>query len=129
MTKLRTPYELQIAEMRALERVYDPKNRWPFYTVLGALRHNPWERITPDGYPDESEYWMGPDAMRIRVETAQMNTWSLLELGPLKTGLNTLADSLFKAALSDASRQAIARAPDLHTGLATLFMIPEFQRR
>ena len=30
LQKLRAPYELQIAEMRALERVYVPKNRWPF---------------------------------------------------------------------------------------------------
>jgi uncharacterized protein (DUF1800 family) len=129
LKKLRTPYELQIAEMRALARTYPENERWPFNEPLYALRHAPWERPAPDGYSDESAYWMGPDAMRIRLETAQLNAWSLREIKPYsRTALN-LADSLFGAALSAASRQAVADAPDLQNGLAMVFMISEFQRR
>ena len=129
LRKMRTPYELQIAEMRALERVYVPKNRWPFSETLGALRHKPWERPAPDGYSDESAYWMGPDAMRIRLETAQLNAWSLQQIAPYTHTAVNLADRLFSTVLSKTSRQSIAQAPDLQNGLAMVFMIPEFQRR
>ena len=129
LRKLRTPYELQVAEMRALQRVYVPKQRWPFGEALNALRNRPWERPSPDGYPDESAYWMGPDAMRIRLETAQLNAWALGEIKPITQSASQLADRLFDSTLSKLSRQAIAQAPDLRNGLATLFMIPEFQRR
>jgi uncharacterized protein (DUF1800 family) len=129
LKKLRTPYELQVAEMRALDRSYDPANRWPFNSTLHALRHMPWERGTPDGYPEESLYWMGPDAMRIRVETAQLAAWALQQAKPYTQTAVYLADRLFASALSSNSRSAINRAADLRNGLATLFMTPEFQRR
>lgn len=129
LTKVRTPYELQIAEMRALGRTYDPKDRWPFYTTLDALRHQPWEHLTPDGFSDESIYWMGADAMRIRLETAQMNAWSLMQLGKLGATPAKLGDQLFSAAFNDVSRRAVGQASNVRDGLATLFMLPEFQRR
>lgn len=129
LRKLRTPYELQIAEMRAMQRVYKPDEWWPFYEPLYALRHAPWERPAPDGYSDESSYWMGPDAMRIRLETAQLNAWSLQQIRPYGRTALELANSLFGAELSAASRQAITEAADLQSGLTMVFMIPEFQRR
>jgi uncharacterized protein (DUF1800 family) len=130
LSKLRTPYELQIAEMRALGRVYREEDRWPFIATLSALRHAPWERPAPDGYSDESDYWMGPDAMRIRLETAQMNAWGLRQVVPLNTRTApTVAAGLFPTVLTQVSRDAIAAAPDAQNGFATLFMIPEFQRR
>lgn len=129
LAKLRTPYELQIAEMRALGRTYDPKERWPFSEALRALRNLPWERGPPDGYSDESTYWMGPDAMRIRLETAQLNAWALQRIHNWRRRPMELARSLFDTALSGPSRRAIAEAPDQLRGLATVFMVPEFQRR
>ncbi len=129
LQKLRAPYELQIAEMRAMDRTYPPKDRWPFNETLYALRNKPWERPAPDGYPDESVYWIGPDAMRIRLETAQLNAWSLTEIAPYNHSALDLADRVFGKALSTASRHAIAQAPDLRSRLAMIFMIPEFQRR
>jgi uncharacterized protein (DUF1800 family) len=130
LTKLRTPYELQIAEMRALGRTYPQADRWPFVATLAELRHLPWERPAPDGYSDDTVYWIGPNAMRIRLETAQMNAWGLTHVTPeFTTPALAIADGMYKTALSPLSRAAIAGAPDLQNGLATLFMIPEFQRR
>lgn len=129
MTKIRTPYELQIAQFRALGRIYEADERWPFYSSLNTLRNIPWERVTPDGYPDETQYWEGPDAMRIRMETAPINSYSLLFKGPFKTAPAVLANQLFASAISKASLQAIANATEQYVGIATLFMIPEFQRR
>ena len=127
--KLRTPYDLQIAEMRALSRIYPQNNRWPFSETLAALRNKPWERPAPDGYTDESAYWMGPNAMRLRLETAQMNVWGLQQVKPYANTAAYLADRLFAEALSPESKLAVAVAPDLDAGLTTVFMIPEFQRR
>lgn len=129
LSKLRTPYELQVAEMRALGRTYNPADRWPFEAALDALRHKPWEHTTPDGFPEETGYWMGPDAMRIRLETAQMNAWALQQLGPVSGSAAGLARQLFNTRLSAASATAIGGAPDLQAGLSTLFMVSEFQRR
>lgn len=130
LTKLRTPYELQIAEMRAMRRVYVEKERWPFSEALYALRNKPWERPTPDGYPDESAYWMGPDAMRIRVETAQLNAWALQQVTPRYAHTpSTLASALFASVLSESSRLGIAGATNRDDGLTMVFTSPEFQRR
>jgi uncharacterized protein (DUF1800 family) len=130
LKKLRTPYELQIAEMRAMLRTYRTGDRWEFYEPLYALKNAPWERPAPDGYPDESDYWIGPDAMRIRLETAQLNAWGLQQQGGAYTRTAPqLADLLFGLALSDASHQAVAGALNLDDGLTTVFMLPEFQRR
>ncbi len=129
LEKLRTPYELQVAEMRAMNRVYGPRDRWAFYEPLYALRNAPWERPAPDGYSDDTAYWMGPNAMRIRLETAQLNAWSLQNVKPYRERAGWLADQLFGKALSRESERAVRQAPDLQQGLATVFMIPEFQRR
>jgi hypothetical protein len=72
---------------------------------------------------------MGPDAMRIRLETAQMNAWALQQVKPLSTTALDLVDRLFAGALTGASRRAVKLAPDLQNGLVSIFMIPEFQRR
>lgn len=129
LTKVRTPYELQVAEMRALQRRYRAKETWAFNETLRSLNNTPWERPTPDGFPDENSYWLSPDSMRIRAETAQLSAWALLQSGPYPTTPAMLADSLFRSALTDASRAAVADPGDPANGLTMLFTIPEFQRR
>jgi uncharacterized protein (DUF1800 family) len=129
LKKLRTPYELQIAEMRALGAAYPQDERWPFYWALTALNHRPWERLTPDGYPDDSRYWLSPDGMRVRVETAQMNARELAELSQTSKPVSKLAHSLFGRFLSEASRRSVSSAQNRITCLSLLFMTPEFQRR
>lgn len=129
MTKLRTPYELQIAKMRAMGRVYPEANRWPFAETLRALRHMPWERPAPDGYPDESAYWARPDAMRVRMETATLAARELIKQGPYSREGRWLARQVMGPALSPASLRAVTDAPNQTAGIATAFMIPEFQRR
>jgi uncharacterized protein (DUF1800 family) len=129
LRKLRTPYELQVAEFRAMKRTYPEDDRWSFVATLDALRHRPWERGTPDGYSDENVHWMGPDAMRIRLETAQMNARQLEDLGTVSDSAPQLASKLFGKALSKASKTAIAGPEDFDDGLTMIFMVPEFQRR
>lgn len=129
MTKLRTPYELQIAQMRATGRVYPADARWPFTETLRALRHLPWQRPAPDGYSDDSAYWASPDAMRVRMETAQIAVRELSRIGIYRRWGTALVRDVVGPALSAPSRRALFTAPTQNASLVTLFMIPEFQRR
>lgn len=127
--RLRTPYEVAIAQYRALQvPLYDPDADWAFLEPLRALNHQPSSRITPDGYPDESYYWLNPDAMRVREDTAFFFVSYTRDdyKGPDAVAL---ADSLFGPALSAKARETIAAAADQQRALSLLLMTPEFQRR
>ena len=91
LTKLRTPYELQVAEMRALDRSYDPANRWPFNSTLSALRHNPWERVTPDGYPEDGSGWISAGTLAERLRFVQAALIPVGQTGHTDAGTLTQA--------------------------------------
>jgi uncharacterized protein (DUF1800 family) len=129
MQKIRTPYELQVAEMRATKRRYSIKRIWDFFNPLNFLGQVPWEHPSPDGWPDESDYWSGPNGMRLRFESSQYNAYVYDDIRPITVAVPALATRLFGAALSSTSKKAITGATSLNDGLTTLFMIPEFQRR
>ncbi|MGA0532517.1 DUF1800 domain-containing protein [Hansschlegelia sp. KR7-227] len=126
MRKIRTPYELAIAQFRAMRTSYVDENRWAFTEPLRALNDLPWERPAPDGYPDESYAWLDPDGMTIRLDTAMLVVDRFGEgvRQPLK-----LARSLYGAALSEDLADALTWIPDTRSALTLLFMSPEFQRR
>lgn len=131
LTKLRTPYELQLAMMRAMGRMYRDDQTWAFSEPLFHMRNMPWERRTPDGYPDETEYWLSPDGMRVRLETSQLLSWVFQDGRPYTRTATQMATLLFGSTLAPESRLAVS---DAHTanplrGVATLFMLPEFQWR
>jgi uncharacterized protein (DUF1800 family) len=128
LAKLRTPYELAIAQFRSIELAsYSPSQDWAVLEPLRALRHMPFHRGPPDGYPDETTAWLEPDGMRIRVETAKLFASQFARERVADPVL--LADELFDTALSAPSRRAITRASDAHHALVALFSSPEFQRR
>lgn len=127
LTKIRTPYELEIARFRALNTVYDDNDRWAFTEPLRAMHHLPWERPTPDGYPDESEYWLDPDGMTIRLDTAQMAAWMMRD--KLNLAPEALAYKLFNGAMTRATKYKLRPITDRVAGATVLFMSPEFQRR
>jgi uncharacterized protein (DUF1800 family) len=131
LTKLRTPYELQLAIMRATGRTYGEDQFWSFWGPLNDLRNVPWERRTPDGYPDETDYWLSPDGMRVRLETSQMIAWVLQDGRPYTATAPQLAGQLFRTVLSPASRAAVIAAHESYhlRGMQMLFMLPEFQWR
>jgi uncharacterized protein (DUF1800 family) len=125
--KIRTPYELSIAQFRALGRIYGNDDSWAFSEPLRALRNLPWERATPDGYPDETAHWLDPDGMTIRLDTAMLAVQMFggaVTRTPLQMGT-----ALFDTALSAASRAKLTAATSKVAGLSILFMSPEFQRR
>ncbi|MET0313045.1 MAG: DUF1800 domain-containing protein [Hansschlegelia sp.] len=127
LTKIRTPYELAIAQFRAMGTTYADDNVWAFSEPLRLMNNLPWERGAPDGYPDETYAWLDPDGMRIRLDTAMLAVdvfGGAVNQQPLK-----LARSLYGASLSDEVEQALTWVTDKRAGLTLLFMTPDFQRR
>lgn len=127
LAKIRTPYELAIAQFRALGTSYGEKTMWAFTEPLRAMDNLPWERPAPDGYSDETWAWLDPDGVTIRLDTAMLAVDVFAPSfadPPLK-----LARDLYGAALSKDTAQALTWLTDRRTGLTLLFMSPEFQRR
>ncbi len=91
------------------------------------MRHSLWECPSPEGYSDDTPYWLDPDGMTIRLDTSLLSAWVY---GPrFKGGVAALASSLFDRALSIETRERIAAAGDRSYALTILFSSPEFQRR
>lgn len=127
LTKIRTPYELSIAQLRALGAGYPKDATWLFYEPLRAMDNLPWERPAPDGYPDESWAWLDPDGMTIRLDTAMLAVDAYAE--DFTKSAFELGKSLYGASLSDTTSDALMWTTDKRAGLTLLFMSPEFQRR
>jgi uncharacterized protein (DUF1800 family) len=127
LTKLRTPYEMSIAQFRALGRRYKDDDTWAFSEPLNALYNMVWEAPSPEGYSDDSATWLNPDAMRIRIDVGQFASWQLAD--DTKKNPVQLANSLFDSALSQATRERLANCGSNNNGLTVLFSCPEFQRR
>jgi uncharacterized protein (DUF1800 family) len=125
--KLRTPYELAVAQFRALGTLYVRDNMWAFTEPLRAMNNLPWERPAPDGYPDETYAWLDPDGMTIRLDTAML---AVDVFGEEFSGKPLdLGRALYGAALSRDTQSALTWLTEKRIGLTVLFMSPEFQRR
>ena len=127
LTKLRTPYELAIAQFRALRQRYSDDGYWSFASPLNALGNMPWEYLTPEGYPDETLFWLDPDGMTLRLETALYAGWvydDRMKGTPVK-----LARDLFGGVLTRDTLERVDAANNVANALAILFCSPEFQRR
>jgi uncharacterized protein (DUF1800 family) len=128
LKKIRLPYEAQIGQFRATGlSTYDPANDWAVSKPLEALDHRPFERQTPDGYPDDSSWWLNPDAMTVRGDAAQMFYDTFCSKLNMPTPL-ALFDQLFGPAVTQVTRNRLATMAG-RSGYATLFMSPEFLRR
>ena len=80
---------------------------------------------SPKGWPDDDQAWAGPSALRERLRIAEMVARQVDKAADPRA----VADDIFGAALSEHSRQAIARAETREQGFELLIMTPEFQRR
>ena len=125
--KIRTPYELGVAQLRALETEYSAATSWAFFEPMRAMRHLPWERAAPDGYSDENYTWLDPDGLTVRLDTAML---SAQVFGPAAgRSASDLANALYGRSLTVRTVNALREQRDATTGLTLLFMAPEFQRR
>ena len=93
--------------------------------IAAALGQPTWQVLSPKGWPDEDDAWMGPSAVRERLRIAEMLARQMDKL----TDPRTLAAELLGEQMREETRQSIARAESREQGFEILAMAPEFLRR
>lgn len=122
--KVVPPNDFLIALVRGLPMTERPRSQ-DIVRLSNQLGQPLWNVPSPKGWPDEDLAWANPSAMRERLRIAEMTAQRVAR------GIDAreLADDLLGPALSNATREAIARAETREQGLVLLAMSPEFQRR
>ncbi len=123
LAKFKTPHDFIISALRGLDAPPEKsRHLLGAYTMLGQ---RPFFAPSPAGWPDDALSWVGPDAIKKRLEWANALTARI----PAQRDPRDLAERLLGETLKPQTRQAIARASDASQGFVLLFMSPEFQRR
>jgi uncharacterized protein (DUF1800 family) len=127
-TKMRLPTEVVVGAMRAANM---PMLTDDSYNMVGRalldLRQKMWSAPSPEGYSDDLQTWLNPDAMTARIDVAQMMAGRAAAQGV--TNVAALADGLFGLGLSFSTRERIMYAGNPRAQLTILFACPEFHRR
>ncbi|MEL6257437.1 MAG: DUF1800 family protein [Pseudomonadota bacterium] len=120
--KIKTPDELLTSSARAIgiDAVFagDPR------AVLESFAQIPFTALSPEGWPDEADAWLGSDALMKRIEWAGQ----VARRSPTLDARKLMDDALGPLA-SDATRTAVARAESGEQAIVLAVMSPEFQRR
>jgi uncharacterized protein (DUF1800 family) len=127
MTKIRTPYEFLMAQFRALGTLFTKEEAGSLMKILESLNHAAWDAPSPEGYPDDTLYWLTPNALSFRLDAAQLVARVIgrrVKVDPV-----TLARSLYGASMTAPTRERIGGAGSQLAALTILFVSPEFQRR
>lgn len=121
--KFKTPYEFIVSSHRAAGS--RPQNYDDLFKVLNTMGQRPFSPTSPEGWADDAQVWMAPDAIIKRMRFAQdFSEDALMDRNPVE-----LAEQVLGGTLSSTTAQAIARAETRPEGFALLLMSPEFQRR
>jgi uncharacterized protein (DUF1800 family) len=122
LAKLRTPQDIVLATMRALDAPLPPER---IAGACGALGQALFSAPAPNGWPDTAEAWTGPEAIMRRIEWAGGVAARMPDPPDPRT---VLADTL--GPLADAAtRRAVEGAESRREGLMVLLASPAFQRR
>lgn len=122
--KLKQPEEYLISAVRTLGGPMLAGRQ-----LLGSLNEmgqRPYMQLGPDGWSDQQDYWLSPDAIWKRIEWAQLAGRALAGTIPEP---DALAAAVFGETLSANTRTAISRAESPAQGIALLLAAPEFMRR
>jgi len=120
-TKVRTPTDLVVAAVRALDI---PPDTVPMVGILGGLGQPPWTAPAPNGWPDRAADWASPEAMIRRIDWANGYAGRIGDRDVLDLATATLGP-LLRPATVDAMRHAGSR----RDAFALFLSSPEFQRR
>lgn len=124
-SKVKTPYEVLIAQLRALNISADQLPFQAIYKALSDMDHVPMMAPSPAGWPDRTVDWTSGTAMMKRVEWAQA-----IAIRSGYTGnVPDLASDLFGGSLQPETLLALQRAPSQQDALTLLLTSPEMQRR
>ncbi|WP_174287115.1 DUF1800 family protein [Sphingomonas bacterium] len=121
--KFKTPWEWTVSSYRALGATTVQPG--VIVGLMNQLGQPVWKPGQPVGYDDIAASWAGPDAVMRRVEAAER----FAAKAPAAIDARALAATLFPAAVSPATTQALARAESPAQALALLLVAPEMMRR
>jgi uncharacterized protein (DUF1800 family) len=120
--KVAPPYDFLVSLARGFR--LDPPA--PEINRLAGLLGQPlWSPPSPAGWPDDDDAWMGPSPVRERLRIAELVAGQTDRAADPRAA----AEELLGPALSEATRQSIARAETREQGFAILIMSPESLRR
>ncbi|MDR3539176.1 MAG: DUF1800 domain-containing protein [Acetobacteraceae bacterium] len=122
LTKLRTPQDLVVAGLRALD--LSPDQTGNPIGALGGLGQPFWNAPAPNGWPDRAADWAAPEAMVRRVDWAFGLAGRTQATDPLE-----IADATLGPLLQPATQDAMRHAGSRHESLTLFLSSPEFQRR
>jgi uncharacterized protein (DUF1800 family) len=122
--KLKQPEEYLISAVRTLGG--PPLQPRQLLGSLNEMGQRPYMQLGPDGWSDQQDYWLSPDAIWKRIEWAQLAGRALA--GTIAEP-DAFATAVFGASLSASTRTAIGRAESPAQGIALLLAAPEFMRR
>jgi uncharacterized protein (DUF1800 family) len=120
--KIVPPFDFVMALARGFEAKTAPGE---LVRLAGALGQPLWNVPSPKGWPDSDDSWMGPAPIRERLRIAEKAAREV----PAAVDPRERAAEMLGPALSDATRQAVARAETREQGLELIAMAPEFLRR
>lgn len=127
--RIRKPYPWMVSITRALgmNAAQMVDNTWRYNVFGNYMGQYPWSHITPDGYPDDNDYWMTPDALRVRNDISAKVVGTGVRLprwpGPRPAAL---AQDLLGACLTTALRDQLNATRDDRAAFPLLFMSPEY---
>jgi len=121
-TKLRDPWEMCVAAIRALDLDPHPSGRIAHWLALLGMPL--WSPAEPNGFPDVAAAWVSPAGIKARLEVAAV-------IGRFAKDAPAPVDLLERVApdASSETREAVLHAESRAQSYALLIMAPEFQRR
>lgn len=121
--KFKTPEEFQLSVYRGLgQSAVQARAMRSMYQSLGQA---PFSAPSPEGWPDEAAAWLGPDALKKRLEWAQ----SVASRVNRRTDPREFLSQSMGASASERTRFMVAGADSMQQGLTLAMMSPGFQRR
>lgn len=129
LTKFRRPMEMFIAQNRALGFNWTNNEADPLINALGFLGHKPWQWDSPDGFPDDSNYWRTPDAIVSRIAATQMILRRYLERARETEAPLSIARGVLGPNLPNSLQAELNRTTNVLHGLTILLTSAEFMFR
>ena len=121
--KFKTPEEFRLSTLRGLGvEEARPRDLRGSFATLGQA---PFSAPSPAGWPDEAEAWLGPDAVKKRLEWAQ----ALAARSGNRVDPRAFLDATLGPAAGETTRRMVNGADSRGQGLTLALMSPEFQRR
>jgi uncharacterized protein (DUF1800 family) len=121
--RFKTPEEFRLSVFRGLDTAAPPQR--VLRSAFETLGQVPFSAPAPTGWADEDAAWLGPDAIRKRLEWSQATAERLASrLDP-----RVFLEQALGPQASTRTRLMVGGADSVQQGLTLALMAPEFQRR